>query len=409
MIGGIFERADLRWRHEGQLFAVALPLAVLATGFAALLIMSLIRSEGRDFGATLDFVSFWSAGKLALAGDPAAAYDWETQKSVQAEALGHDLSGWMPFSYPPTFLALIAGFSRFPLGIALAGWASVTLVFYLAICWTIVPRASTLLVALAAGPVWAVCAIGQTGHLTAALLGMALVAERHSHETAALSWALLTVKPHLGFLAPLWLLCRRRFDLIAKASLFSGLFLLLSFLLFGTSVWTAFMSTISTSIDVAATSDKRAYSLFASIYGFARWAGLESGLALALHFIVAAPVLILLVRGFGRGDVSDDLAKALFLMATAILQPRLLYYDLAFLTIAGLFLFRHARRSGWLAGDHVLLTLAALLPNIVIATGLPLHALTPWLMAIVLLRHLLRVSRHSDAGAPGDRKTVPIG
>jgi len=56
-----------------------------------------------------DYLSYWAAGKLALAGEPAAAWDVERHRQVEFSLV--TLNGLLPFPYPPPFLLMVAPFS----------------------------------------------------------------------------------------------------------------------------------------------------------------------------------------------------------------------------------------------------------------------------------------------------------
>src|SRR5580692_10878880 len=59
-------------------------------------------------GVESDFVSVWAAGKLAIAGHAAAAYDWPAHKLAEESAVGHAFDGYFGWHYPPTFLFVAA-------------------------------------------------------------------------------------------------------------------------------------------------------------------------------------------------------------------------------------------------------------------------------------------------------------
>src|SRR5690348_6954091 len=81
----------------------------LVIAYAALLLATFIMgiwlygADGRP--RATDFVAFWAAGKLVLAGHAADAYDWAIHKAV-ATSNGIDIHGHFTFQYPPTFLLL---------------------------------------------------------------------------------------------------------------------------------------------------------------------------------------------------------------------------------------------------------------------------------------------------------------
>ena len=62
----------------------------------------LVRTDGG--GVESDFITTWGAGRLALAGHVAAAYDWQTLKLIEENGVGHPFDGYFGWPYPPTFL-----------------------------------------------------------------------------------------------------------------------------------------------------------------------------------------------------------------------------------------------------------------------------------------------------------------
>src|SRR4051812_13183505 len=49
--------------------------------------------DANGLGIPTDFVNVWSAGKLALDGHPALAWDWDVQKRIQVDLLGQNFVG----------------------------------------------------------------------------------------------------------------------------------------------------------------------------------------------------------------------------------------------------------------------------------------------------------------------------
>src|SRR5580698_2743009 len=83
-------------------------------------------------GVATDFVNVWAAGKLALSGHAAAAYDWPTHKLAEESAVGHPFEGYFGWHYPPTFLFVAAGLSLLPYVAANAVWVFATFPAYVA-------------------------------------------------------------------------------------------------------------------------------------------------------------------------------------------------------------------------------------------------------------------------------------
>src|SRR5580698_6806826 len=57
----------------------------------------LLDPQGRPIAN--DFVNVVAAGRLALDGEPAAAYDWPTHKQAEVRVIGHDFDGYYGWHY----------------------------------------------------------------------------------------------------------------------------------------------------------------------------------------------------------------------------------------------------------------------------------------------------------------------
>src|ERR1700730_6490738 len=109
------------------------------TGFAlivanvALLGNSYIQDLREDgTGSVYDFITTWSAGRMAVVRQAAASYDWPTLKHVDESVLGHPFDGYLGWLYPPTFLLAAAALALLPYTIAFAFWVFGTFLAYLA-------------------------------------------------------------------------------------------------------------------------------------------------------------------------------------------------------------------------------------------------------------------------------------
>ena len=118
-----------------------------------------------------DFVNVWAAGRLALDGDPAAAYDWPLHKAAEVRAVGHDFANYYGWHYPPTFLFVAAALATLPYLLAAIVWLVATFAAYAAALAGILGgRDRHSARARISAALWNVTA-GQNGFLTAALIG----------------------------------------------------------------------------------------------------------------------------------------------------------------------------------------------------------------------------------------------
>lgn len=96
------------------------PRAARLFGLAAILVAATAVATNLAKPYSIDFVSYWAAGVLALGGNPADAYDLALHRAVQMAAVPID--GLMPFPYPPFVLLLLLPFGLLPYALAAALW-----------------------------------------------------------------------------------------------------------------------------------------------------------------------------------------------------------------------------------------------------------------------------------------------
>lgn len=134
-----------------SLFDRAVKIAAILAMFV---IMTAIATNLR-YNLQTDFVSFWAAAKLALAGAPVAAYDLDLHQSMEMTAVAID--GTIPFTYPPPYLFAVFPFGLLPYAPAHAVWVGTTLSAYVAATHKLVPAAGILAIAF---PPAVICGIG---------------------------------------------------------------------------------------------------------------------------------------------------------------------------------------------------------------------------------------------------------
>src|SRR5262249_15335950 len=83
--------------------------------------------DGRGEPIANDFVNVWAAGRLALEGHAAAAYDWGLHKAAEVRAVGHDFANYYGWHYPPTFLFVAAALATLPYLASAITWLVATL------------------------------------------------------------------------------------------------------------------------------------------------------------------------------------------------------------------------------------------------------------------------------------------
>jgi hypothetical protein len=290
-----------------------------------------------------DFLGFWGAARLALAGHPSAAYDNGALHAVEAAAatFGSRLAE-LPFPYPPAYLLFVIPFGLMSFPLAMAAWSLCTFALYLLAARRLMPGSGWLAAAIPA--VFANAAIGQNGFLTAGLFMGGLSLLGSSPFAAGLILGCLVIKPQLAILLPVALIAGRHWRAIAGAALSSIAIMLLGLVLFGTGATAAWLHEAPL---LARIMDQglAGWSKLASVYAAARQLGIAPAFAIAIHGIVALTAAVAVWR-IWRSQAQDALKFAALAAASMLMSPYLFFYDGLILVPAFFWLARESRRPG---------------------------------------------------------------
>ena len=99
-----------------------------------------------------DFVDVFAAGRLALDGQAASAYDWTLHRAAEVRALGHDFVAYYGWHYPPTFLFCAAALALLPYLAAALVWPAATMAVYALMVEKILGARAGIFVALGFPP-----------------------------------------------------------------------------------------------------------------------------------------------------------------------------------------------------------------------------------------------------------------
>jgi hypothetical protein len=347
---------------------VALALvAAYAIGLAYLLLTAngLNDHQGRPLGT--DFSNVYAAGTYVLEGRPQAPFDPALQYAREQSIFGAatPFYGW---HYPPFFLFIAAALAFLPYLPALALWQGVTLALYLATIRAIivdgmsrslplspppnapalasVPDRLWLLLALAFPAVFVNLGHGHNGFLTAALFGAALTALDRRPVLAGLLFALLVYKPQLGLMVPLVLLVSGRWRAFAAALVAVAALFFLTTVVFGWSVWDAFLASLPFTRTVVLEQGETGWHKIQSVFAWVRMWGGPIALAYAVQAAMTLGLAVALAW-LWRRDVDFALKAAALVIATILATPYSLDYDMTALAPAIAFLAIHGVRFGF--------------------------------------------------------------
>ena len=405
-----------------------------------------------------DFVSFYAAGQLAANQQPSFAYYPQLHYKMEQDVIGpiaseHTGDGlvmsrvpkfdYYNFSYPPMFLLILRPLVELPYLAALAVWSLFGLTFYIVmisklskyskctresvsgrqvasgiqgdmcvsagIADDVAVRTNTSehfataagMLALAFPAVFLTIGHGQNALITTGLITGTLFYMDRRPVMAGLLIGLLTFKPHLGVLIPLLLLLTRRWQVFAVAAVVSVILAGLSYMLFGAETWTAFFASTELSSRVL-NEGLVPYHKFQSLFAGLRAMGASLPLAYTLHSMLALAAAAVAAWAWTRP--SDLRLKfAVLAVATLLITPFVLDYDLMILTVAitciGTFGMEHGFRP-WMISLLSLVWLWPLIARMVnAAMPLPWTPILLILLLFQLVRMIVEISPHEQKSA----------
>ena len=376
-----------------RLVAVAVLFASLASiGYLVATSNGLNDYAGRPLGT--DFSNVYAAGQLVLDGHPDAPFDPVLQHARERATFGETTPfyGW---HYPPFFLLVAAGLALLPYPLALAVWQAVTLLLYLVSIRAIVSAStvaetdlhlsspvtawSWLLLALAFPAVLVNLGHGHNGFLTAALFGGALVVLDHRPVVAGILLGLLAYKPQFGVLIPIALAATGRWRTIAAAAVTVVLLVVATTLVFGPSVWTAFVTWSEFTRTIVLEQGDTGWHKIQTAFSWVRMWGGPVPLAYAVQGAVTLALAVSLIW-LWRSGADFALKAAALLLASLLATPYSLDYDMMVLAPAIAFLAAAAHARGFAPYEKTVLAALWLVPLIARGTAqatlIPLGVIT---------------------------------
>jgi hypothetical protein len=358
-----------------------------------------------------DFMTFWSAARLAVLHGGAAAYDDATRIALQRASGAMEPADHYAYWYPPPFLLL-----TLPLG--LLPYTAAAILFlalgYLAL-WLalrrIAPSGGAAL-ALLFSPVMLLNTLtGQNASFTCAIFGAALIWLDRRPRLAGAVLGLLVCKPHFAVLAPLLLLVSRRWRAFSGFAASATTLIAISGVALGPDSWLAFLSHSREAMAILQNYSVD-WSKIQSVFAGARLLGASASLALLLQLALAAAVVTLLLwRHLGawlqrplpsapRGEGASDMA--MLAVAGLLAAPYMFDYDLVCLLAPMAYLLAEQKRSGPRSWELTLIAILYVLPILVrgLAVAYAIPLVPPALLAFLLVLNRRRHTATAAAPAP---------
>lgn len=324
--------------------------------------------RGKPLG--YDFVSFWSASKLALEGEPEAAYQPDRILATGREAIP-DLETRFIWSYPPTYQLLVLPLGLLPFLWGYLLWFLVWLVPFVLAIRKLAPAPETLMLTLAFPGTLLNLAQGQNGLMIAALFGGAMLWLPTRPVLAGILIGLMSCKPQFGLLIPIALICGRRWTAFAAAAATTLVFAGVSLLAFGTGDWEAFFANLK--FASAVLEDGRLpWVKMPSLFAALRLLGVSVDWAYAAQGLLAIAAAVTVALVWWR-RVPLPLAAAVLTSGALLVSPHINDHDLALLAVPIALLAWHGHQDGWQRGEREILVVAWLAPVLTALVAEPTH------------------------------------
>jgi hypothetical protein len=307
-----------------------------------------------------DFVAFWVAGRFALSGHVASAWDLAALGPAEHRVAALDAGAVLAFFYPPTFLLLCLPFAALPYLAGFAAFVAAQSAGLLLLLKRILPAGWGWLPVLSFPGLLLNAATGQNGFISAACLAVPVLLLERRPWLAGAALGGLAFKPHLALCVPVALLAARRWQALAAAALSAALFAALAWWVLGTASYQAFIASLPAVRD---TLEHQAgdWGKLQSVYTTARLCGAPLALAYAVQTGLAVCVMAALARVCWRRPGAGAEGAALA-SAAMLCTPHLLDYDLAATGVPLAWLARQASVTGWRPWEKVIAALAFLWP-----------------------------------------------
>ncbi|PLP97470.1 glycosyltransferase family 87 protein [Cupriavidus pauculus] len=357
-----------------------------------------------------DFAIFWSAAKVAMAHGAVSVFSPQWMQPMEL-ALGID--SYSPWPYPPTFLLAVLPFGRLPFGIALSIYSLLGLLAYGVVlarfCRGIDHAYLPLLLAFPGVAI--AIGLGQNSLFTIAAAGAALAMIEVETALAGVCIAMLAVKPQFGILFPLALVCARQWKTFGVSTLCTLAIVGASLVVFGVDAWRAFAEFLPQFSTLAVEQGGiMMWPGMPTAFALGRSAGLSVSASYLLHGVVAAPAVLAMAYLWMR-RARFELRAASFIIATLLMQPYIMFYDLVWLIVPLVLLMRDARAHALRRMEWIVIAAAWVAPAQAVLSAY-LHqylnilpAVMIALLVIVVRRHLATVPDITNAYVATSRRS----
>ncbi len=292
-----------------------------------------------------DFLHLYTLGSVALAHRGADLYNMNVQAQLAAERVPAAAGiRYIPL-YPPQFSIFFAPVARYSYSRMLIVWLAVSAVLY-ALCTYVVWRTcsslrqekvASFLLATAFPGFFHLILWGQSSAIALACFTLAYLALRKEKEfLAGLALGVLMFKPQLGVAASVVFLVMRRWKVMLGAALSAAAQMLVAWAYYGWEPLREWMRTVLGVFNSLSVLEPKLYQTH-SLRTFCDLLLIPPHISLAFYVVSSSLVLVGVVMVW-RSRLPLSVRYSALLLATVLVSPHLIVYDMVILAPAFLFL-----------------------------------------------------------------------
>ncbi|PMS38656.1 uncharacterized protein DUF2029 [Trinickia symbiotica] len=340
-----------------------------------------------------DFVVFWSAARVTLEHGAAMVFSPTVLHEMEA-AVGH-FREIGPWAYPPTFLLALIPFGLFSFATAFGLFSAAGLAVYAVALRRAVRGLDPPYMLFAAGfsGVGVALAAGQNSLLTTAAAAGATLLLDSNPILAGTCVAALAIKPQLAVLFPLALACGRKWKALAASAAWALAFATVATAILGADAWTVFAAHLPSFNQRFVEHGSTHWAAMPTVFAAARLAGASVPAAYVAQALIGVPAAAA-VAYLWLCDARFELRVSALALGTLLVQPYLMYYDLAWLSLPIVMLLHDAKTVELSRIEWILVGATWLVPAqafIAVGFDFPCHIATVVMIALlvaVVRRHL---------------------
>jgi alpha-1,2-mannosyltransferase len=316
---------------------------------------------GKPIGG--DFSAFWASSHVLLTSDAADVYDDSIMFAAEKSVAGVDYRN--PIFYPPTFFFIIAPLALVSYIPSLILWITSTFSVFLYVMYRFAPHALTIWLTLSFPGAFQNAIHGHNGFVTASILGLAFLLIGKRPFAAGLVLGLLSFKPHLVMLIPLFLFAGRAWRTLAGMGISVVALVAASAIFFGPDSWVRFFEKIPLMLHLMKGGFLQMHQLVSTV-GALLLAGVSYPAAILIHVLVAMIGIGLTVVTWYRNR-PGYVRHSLLVLAIFLVTPYANSYDLTLLGLPICWIGWEAYKRGSVSNlDSFFLIAAWLVPVVTV-------------------------------------------